>query len=150
MKTTMNGSPYHHLAYAPPGWQRSMPLVSMLYPECEIQTLTPDIEGDFVKVSISTAKEGDTYHGRAIAFLDKVDGLKSAVLIACDTAEEAAAFIKLMEVNLPEWTRYLPRVLNSDRRFGEGVKSNVRIVTHDSDPDYGLKMAAWHAAGRPA
>lgn len=151
MRTKIEGSPHHHLSYVPNGWQRGMAMVSLIYPECEIQIVKTDPTAGTVTSTIKGAREGDTVRGRISAFIDMARKEKAAVMLVCDTEAETAMMVKLMRQATPELRRIDTADFMKSKEFGRGLrKVPVQIVSHDTDPDYRIKYALYCATGNAA
>jgi hypothetical protein len=132
----------------PTGWKRGKPIVSLLYPECEIQIIKTDASAGTLTTTIKDARAGDTIRGRISAFIDIARREKAAVMVICDTEAKTEIMVKLMRQAMPEMRRTCPQAFPTAKEFGKGLRDGlVQIMSHDTDPDFGLKYAMYRATG---
>lgn len=148
MNTKIEGSPFHHLTYVPTGWKRGHTMVTLLYPECEIQIVKADKKAGTLTTTIKGARDGDTIRGRISSFIDIARRERGAVMFVCDTEKQADVMVKVMKQAMPDMPRICPQGFVTSKKYGRGFQASVSLCTHD--PDYGIKAAIYYATGRAA
>lgn len=72
-------------------------------------------------------------------------------MFVCDTEAETSIMEKLMRQAMPEMRRTCPQAFPTAKEFGSSLMDNLnQIMSHDTDPKFGLKYVMYRATGYAA